>query len=461
MKFLYTSPARIAGAILLFALTGNLSAQDAQPVQQLDLHAPLVDFPQNTKTYPSMQQALGWSNTFYDAGFWGIHAAGKSIFRTPSENPSPRSKFLSGAFDYAVGLAFARYGSELPVPLGVWAHEEYHRSVLGVNGIKSKNGNWLLNRWDGTVYGVSDESLSALKRDNLPGLLYSYVSGVHYENMSTRSNVIHDVYNKRTVYKNPLYLYNAWYVWNYFNFSTGAASDSVKVLAPEHEGVNPEDRDFAGADLTAWVYDMFNPTKAYSDRDDFPGGEGENRRIGYSDLSQEARDFLQRQKKLSLLNFVNPAIFCVNRIPMSDGLAFNLFFQYAPTQFGNAISLTVPVWTKKNNLLFAVHNYNNHTEPFFGIEFGLIDKPIGKQVLLSTVVHGWVQPENQDFYTLDGARGGAVDVNASIKLAGNFRAEAGVTAKTAGWLMGNPYLDKNISGRIGIAYSLAANPKKS
>jgi len=61
---------------------------------------------------------------------------------------------------------FVKYGSELPIPLGVWAHEEFHHSVLGVNGISSKNGNWFLSRWDGTVYGVSDEQLSDLKRES-------------------------------------------------------------------------------------------------------------------------------------------------------------------------------------------------------------------------------------------------------------------------------------------------------
>jgi hypothetical protein len=300
-----------------------------------------------------------------------------------------------------------------------------------------------------------------MKERNLKGLLYAYVSGVHAENLSTRSNVVHDVYHRRTAYKNPLYLYNALYVWNYFRFSTSAKSDSAKVSLPEHQSSVASERDFSGNDLTAWVYDMFNPDKPFTDRSDFPGGEGENRAVGYSDLTGEAQNYLAQQRKLSLLNFVNPAIFCVNRFEVGNGLAFNAFFQYAPTPFGNDISIVVPVSTRMNNLLFAVHNYNNHTEPFFGLELGLIDKPIGEKVAFSVIVQGWVQPEDQDFYAQSGKRGGAVDVNASVKIAKGFSAEAGVTAKSLGWMMGNPYLDKNISARLGIRYSLMENGARS
>lgn len=460
MKTLHTRALVAAGILFSLLNSAAVQAQNNAVVQKLDLHIPLADFPQNGKTYPSMQQSLAWSNTLYDGAFWGIDALGNTVFHGQGENPGLRQRALHGAFDYALGFAFAKYGSELPVPLGVWSHEEFHRSVLGVNGIKTSNGNWLLNRWDGTVYGASDQELGDLKENNLQGLLYAYTAGIHSENLSTRSNLVHDVYHQRSFYKNPLYLYNAAYVWNYFRFATSAASDSVKVLAPPHESTNPKERDFAGADITAWAYDMFNPNKAFSDRDDFPNGEGENRRVGFSDLSQEARNYLVKQKKLSLLNFVNPAIFCINRFNSDGDIAFNVFLQYAPTHFGNDVSVVVPVRLPKNNLLFAVHNYNNHTEPFFGLELGLIDKPVSERVTISATLHGWSQPKNQDFYSLEGKRGGAADLNASVLIARNCRVEAGLTAKTEGWMAGNAYLGKNISFRAGFSYSLNEKTKK-
>lgn len=456
MKHIFARKAALAAAWLSIAVTfsHNLHAQDTTRVQQLDLQLPLVDFPQTSKLahhYPSMQQSLTLSNTMYDLSFRGIDAAANAVFGKPGTENSRGKRILSASVRYGAGLAFARYGSELPIPLGVWAHEEFHRAVLGVNGISSKNGNWIGTRWDGTVFGVSDDQLATMKRENLSGLLYSYVAGVQSEVMSTRTNVVHDTYTKRSFYKNPLYAYNAWYVWNYFRFATSSASDSVKVLAPPHESVNASERDFAGSDLNAWVYDMFSPNAPFSNRDDFPNGEGENRRLGYSDLSHEAQNYLQKQKKLALLNFLNPAIFCINRFS-TDGLAFNVFFQYAPTHFGNDISIVVPVWTKKNNLLFAIHNYNNHTDPFFGAEFGIVDKPIGEKFRLSAIAHAWSQPEN--FYAMNGNAGGAMELDGSFAFTRNLSVTAGITAKSKGWMAGNPYLAQNISCRAGLSWSV-------
>jgi hypothetical protein len=449
------------GLMLLFAVglinAGQLFAQDTT-TYKLRLSAPVIDLPQNTQlpyTYPSMYQALEVGNDFYELGFWGIEELGNRIIKKEN-GASKGKKFANGALKYALGLAFSNYGSELPIPLGVWAHEEYHRSVLGVAGVASKNGNWLLSRWDGTVYGPTDGQLDNLKASNLTALLYSYTAGVQAENTFTRKNVITDFYYKRSQYKNALYLYNAYYVWNYFNFSTSAISDSVKVLAPPHENADPSQRDFAGADLTAWAYDMFNPGKPFTSRDSFPNGSGVNRRVGFSDLSSDAQDFLKKQKTLSLINFINPAIFFVNRIKVNDYFSFNFFAQYAPTHFGNSAALYVPFKIKQGNYLVAAHNYTNKNKTWWGIEAGIYDyKPLAnKKIQFSTLLSVWQQPKNQSYYDEESAVGGSLQVDASYKVSKNFSAFASVIGKTKGWVAGSPYLNDNLSLRAGINYSL-------
>ncbi len=79
-----------------------------------------------------MVQALEFSSDFYELGFWGIYEAGNKLFKDPQSD-----KLYKYVFKYALGLAFSKYGSELPVPLIVWAHEEYHRAALGFNDIAS------------------------------------------------------------------------------------------------------------------------------------------------------------------------------------------------------------------------------------------------------------------------------------------------------------------------------------
>lgn len=445
--------------ILLALVTGTLSltAQNDTSSYRLLLDITVVDFPQNKDLpgkFPSMTQTTSWSNGLYDLAFWGIHSGNKAIFRHTDQHSPLGKRILKGATGYALGFAFAKYGSELPVPFGVWAHEEYHRAVLGVNGVASKNGNWLLSRWDGTVYGVHDTTLADLKKNNINGLLYSYVAGIHSGNMTTRTNMITDQFNDREFYKSPLYLYNALYAWNYFRFATSPLSDSVKVLAPEHENANPEERDYAGSDLNAWIHDMFNPDKPFDARDNFPGGEGENRRIGYSDLTGEEQDYLKRQKNLALLNFINPSIFCINRIHTGDNSTISFFFQYYPTHFGNDISLVVPLKTSGNNWVIAFHNYNNRTSSFAGIELGIFERPLHPKCNVTLLVHGWSQPENQDFFAYEGTTGGAVYARADYLITPAFRISVAAQAKSKGWVAGNPYLGSNVSVNAGISWRL-------
>lgn len=445
----------ICTGLLLFSAS-LLFAQDPA-VYKLRLSYSIIDVPQNlnsTGNYPSMMQSVELSSNLYDLSFWGIDAAVHAIIK--NSNKTFGGKIVNAGLKYLAGFGFSYYGSELPVPLGVFTHEEFHRSVLGVNDISAINGNWVFNRWDGTVYGLSDEVLSGLKLIDINNLLYSYVSGVHSENFNTQISVIDDFFHNRTFYKNPLYLYNAFYVWDYFNFSASSLSDSVKVLAPPHEDANPVYRDFAGADLTAWIYDMFSPETPYTDRDLFPDGEGVNRRIGFGDLTPEGQDYLKKQKQLSLFNFVNPAIFLINRIKITRDFSFLAFMQYSPLHFGNDIALYIPFQTKSLNHLVAFHNYNNRNKKFPGFQYGIynISPFINKKMGIGGTLSLWLQPVNQGFYDQSGKLGGAIEMMADYKIGRGFSANITGGYKTEGWMIGNPYLDQKAKIRVGVKYFL-------
>lgn len=440
---------------LLCSLPVTVFAQDTIRYK-LDLSLPVIDIPQNKDIphrYPSMQQATALSSDLYDLGYLGINKLGNALFR-PQNKSVPVRRALNGLFKWGASLAFVKWGSELPVPLGVWSHEEYHRAVLGANGIAARNGNWIFGRWDGSVYGVRDEQLAGLKQQNLLGLLYAYVAGVQSENYQTQTNLLQDFYHQRTTYKNALYLYNAWYVWDYLRFSTSPLTDSVKKGAVPYESKDPAGRDFAGADFTAWAYDMFQPSKPYNSRDPFPGGQGVNRRIGFGELPAEAQQYLNKQKKLSLFNFVNPAIFFINRINVSGTASFNFFLQYTPTPFGNNIAVWIPVQVRTNNYLFAVHRYSNYRQSFAGVEAGFIDHPVGKKIEAGGKVGLWTQPVSQGFYDEKGKAGGFISLDVKYKAGKNFSAGIALGAKTRGWQMGNPYLESNTNFRAGIYYRL-------
>jgi hypothetical protein len=219
------SKAGIFLSVMIILSSNDISGQYRY---DLKLDIPLFDFPENSDLpyrYPSMQQALDWTSSIYELGFHGISVLGDKIFIPDEQSSKSWRKICNSIFKYAFGSAFSIYGSELPVPLGVWSHEEFHRAVLGMNGISSKNGNWIFNRWNGTVYGISDMSLDNLKSSDPRYLLYAYVSGLQYEVLMNEKITIDEFSNPRSYPRSALILYNSWYVCNYFRSSTGQNRD--------------------------------------------------------------------------------------------------------------------------------------------------------------------------------------------------------------------------------------------
>ena len=444
--------------VLLMSILAQLSfAQDSSQFR-LRLGLSLADFPQNFQSahpLPSAEQSVELSEDLYDLSFWGISALSHAVVRNAKH--TLLGGLLQQGVEYGLGFAFAKYGSELPIPLGVFTHEEFHSDVLGSAGYSSLNGNSLFNRWDGTAYGVTDEELTRLKADNLATLLYSYVAGVQSETYLTERGVLDDFYHRRSFYKGPLYLYNALYVWDYFHFAASPESDAVKQIAPAYESPDPFYRDYAGADLTAWIFDMFGPTSPYtSGRAAFPNGNGVNRRVGFSDLTPEGQDYLKKQELLSLLNFVNPAIFTLNRISIGPELETLFFLQYSPTNFGNDIALFLPVKYKQLNHLLAFHLYGNSTKSFVGLRYGLAElRPLtGVPLAFSPALSFWVQPESQGFYDATGKVGGSLQIETTYELGESFAIAGSVSYKTEGWMLGNPYLGKSFGFRCGVKYKL-------
>ncbi len=443
-----------SGILLILFQLQSLSAQD-NTIYKFNLNIPLADFPQNGTlpyNYPSMSQALNLSYGMYELGFWGIDELGDLLFATGDKQNTKIRKSANNLFKYALSLGFSKYGSELPIPLGVWGHEEFHRSAIGVKKISSKNGNWMFSRWDGTVYGISDLILDDLKYTDIDQLLNSYVAGVHYEILLNENISINDFYKKKSMTRSALLLYNAYYVFDYFRFSTSAASDSVKILAPPDESTNPVERDYTGSDLTAWVYDMFNPDLPFTSRDPFPGGEGVNRRIGFSDLSVEGRDFLIAQKKLSLLNFLNPAIFFIDRIKISENLDFNFFTRYAPVYFGNDIAVHVPVRYRNRGFVINAHRYSSKDETGFGAGLGIYSMKAFRNTSFDINCNFWNQPES--FYSSKKISGGSMGIKTKYLISDNFSGILQLTGKTKGWELGNPYLGSNVSMLLGLSYDL-------
>jgi hypothetical protein len=219
------------------------------------------------------------------------------------------------------------------------------------------------------------------------------------------------------------------------------------------EGTNIEIRDFTGLDFTAWVYDLFRPSESYSDRGISSSGVGIRRYRQTSDLSKEELDYLKKMGKMQWINVISPMMFYVNSIKVNNDFRFNFGLFHYLTSFGYDLGSNFFIDYKQNKIFFALHNYHNLHNNFYGVEAQLIDKEllIGNNTLLFTPsLHLWSQPKNQEFKTSDSELGGKAEIDVSAKLGRTWRPYIVMSAKTNGWVAGDVYLNSNFGVMIGV-----------
>ncbi len=155
-----------------------------------------------------------------------------------------------------------------------------------------------------------------------------------------------------------------------------------------------------------------------------------------------------------MLNFVNPAIFLINRIRVSPDFQFLAFMQYSPVHFGNDIAVYVPFQIKSLNQLIVIHNYNNKDNYFPGFQYGIYNLTpfLNKNMEIGGTFSFWIQPENQGFFDESGKFGGALEIMSDYHLGRSLSLNITAGYKTEGWMIGNPYIGQKPKLRAGIKY---------
>jgi len=130
-------------------------------------------------------------------------------------------------------------------------------------------------------------------------------------------------------------------------------------------------------------------------------------------------------------------------------MSFNFAFRNILTSFGTDTNLDLFFKDPTLNLLFTFHVYRNYTSTFLGLEGTLWDYVLFKtpaRLTLRGMV--WQQPKDQSFTTTEGAFGGLLTLRFNYRI-GLFSPYLELEAKTPGWVMGNVFLNENLSGRVG------------
>ncbi len=447
----------VATFYLILGFASHVKAQQNQDEKiDLLLDFTLFDFPFQShavdatgnffKSYanPSMKQSLNLTTNFYSAAHFGAKAATKNI-----DNP-----FLKNLATYGIASVFDLFTITAPLGDG-WLHEEYHRAVLTRRGINSFND---MNKYPllaEAVYvsRIADEELSRLHDDYPLDWRRLQTAGSEGELHLIQNLQRNNFFYKQDLPHIALYWLVTISVREYISACTTTDFDDLVDKFNEADGTNILKRDFTGPDYTAWAYSLFRPELNYAARGAHPSGVGINRYIKPADLSEQEIDFLKKQGRLQWFNMISPLFLGFEEFRLGKSYG-NFAFRHILTSFGHDLSVDIFLRTPKNNLFFTLHQYSNLNNNFLGLESSIIDKPaLNDKLLFTARAMAWIQPEDQSFTTSNSQFGGLLGLKTQY-VAKSLVPYVELEAKTKGWVMGNPFLEENISVRAGLQLRL-------
>lgn len=415
---------------------------------RLRFDLPALDVRENAvgRFWPSMQQSMALCKDAY----YLVHGAFLS-FPYPAWVPA----WLGDTVDVAALIAIDMTMVYLP-PADGWMHEEWHRAVMSRRGISSYNdvynipiGASLIN-----VSHVRDEDLVRLKRNHpaeqvrlsSAGIEGDLTLGLEFDKdrffFGTRAG---------TVVTQWLTTLNAIAYMNAAAF----ASDATTEEHNQEEGSNIEIRDFTGLDPDGWVYDLFRPDEPYEARGIHPSGVGIDRYRSESDFTPRERRYLRTQARLSWLNLLNPQLiglygFDVGRL---NGLpvTVNASAQHMMAPFGYALGLNLFGKVGRYGAFAALRTFVSESQVLPGLGLELVRYPLPwLDSSVSPRLQLWLQPKAQRFFAGSASPGGALGLRANLPFHAPFEVYLEASAKTAGWIPGNVYLDPTLNLRSGL-----------
>lgn len=433
----------LAAGSLLLLLGLPRPAQGVEPApaetpRPVPLDVPILDTPFLLPGggFPSMRQSLMLSKDAYHL----LDVVGRRL----------RSKGTWG-LTAAAGLELVAYY----LPLGdAWLHEEYHRAVLSRRDIGSFNDVYKFRIFASTiaVSRVRDEDLIRLKSEHPAEQVRLSSAGIEGEH-----DLLLELEKDSFFFDAPTGVtFRAWLIKLnsslYIVYSGTSEGDALTDQINAEDGADVRRRDFTGLDFTAWVYDLHRPAEPYQARGVHPSGVGIDRYRKPSHLTPEERDYLRLQGWLTFLNFLDPHLVGMRGFGRPDGTTWTALLRHELAPFGYAIDATAFVRRGRIRLAATARAYVNAEGASPGVDLQLLRFPFrlaGRTFALTPRLALWLQPKDQLFRSAASKAGGLVGLRVAVG-AHRVQPYLEVEAKTAGWVAGNPYLDRNLSVRLGL-----------
>lgn len=394
---------------------------------------------------PGMELSLALSTDLYSLAHYGLDR----LFRVGQ--PFYDSK---NVFPHLISLVAADFILTYAPGFNGWTHEEFHRSMAGIHGIRSFNdmNTFPVFSEEVSVNHVADDDLIRFKAEAPIDFIRMHEAGIEGEYLLIdrlqRNNFFYD----QQLSHEMLYLLSTMNSISYVEICSRPSID-LRTDELNSRELSIPIRDLIGFDFCAWAYDLFNPEEAYDERGIHPSGNGIDRYIKTTDLSSEALDYLARQGKLQFLNLLSPMLFFVRSIPVNESLSLNFSFRDYLTSFGNDISLNVFLKYKGEKMIFRFHQASNYQSGFPALEAEWFEHPlqIGRSsFLVSPRIIAGVQPADQSFTTGKPEFLGYASCRVEWQV-GKVKPWIDAGYKTDGWIAGNEYLGHSFNLRLGLS----------
>lgn len=472
--------------ILTFCTVMNIAAQDSIRYQpRLILDFPLLELPHLSKaagmaynkrtntlsggnTSPgtrdylrsyeslSMQQALAVTKNLHATNYYFNNKLWNNWIEPTTKKKQLLNRLAatisSGIVDYALAYYLQVFGP-------VWLHEEFHRNGVTHQCISSHNDTYYRfggGTPGGSISQVRDEDMIRWKATAPQEMVRSFAAGIEAQYELVR-NMRKDNFFSRTHYANiAMNVLITKQAVDYVNQFKQKNYDATIDTANKYEP-SVESRDYVGWDFTAWVYDLHRPGEAYTARGIHPSGTGIHRDIKRSDLTKQEEDYLSKMGRMQYINFLSPAMLGISRIKLNEKTSFSFAGRHILNSFGYDVGADLFFEHNGSQWFIGLHGYHNKEKFFPGIE---IERPSfklkgrKKDIPMQARIMLWLQPHDQLFTTAKAQAGGLLQMRGKHQLGKSFSVYAELEAKTKGWVAGNPYLDQNITMRMGLFFDI-------
>lgn len=342
----------------------------------------------------------------------------------------------------------------IKLPYGyAFQHEEFHRAVMSSRHIYSYDEVWKFGRGlDIAVTNVRDEDLVYLKRNHPADQVRLSAAGVEGE-YAYLLRMREDNFFRQTGYPFlGISILGTIHAVSYVNLPFTDRFNSITDSILSYDRDNILARDFTGWDFSAWVYDLFTPHEPYEERGTWPGGLGIKRPVKESDLTPEMKAFLRETGNMQYLNFISPFMIGINRIQLRPGFFFNFALRSIPTSFGYYAGgdFFFDFNSRQLMVTLGINRSRSLTLPSIDVTCHDIFRNEDARFNAGISLSGWLQPKDQMFAAYIPAPGMAVGVQPRLDVTKRFSIMADLSYKTGGWVFGNPYLDQNLTFRLGF-----------